>query len=58
MLPTFHPSDFEKDSGRKKIISFLHEVEVRVRRLEQNAKHLKGDELHMKKDIEEIFKSE
>ncbi len=58
MSSTFHPSDFEKDSGRKKIISFLHEVEARVRRLEQNTKHLKSDELHIKKDIEEIFKSE
>jgi len=58
MSPIFHPSDFERDSGRKKIIGFLHEVEARIRRLEQNTKHLKSDELHIKKDIEEIFKLE
>lgn len=58
MTSTLHPNDFESNSGRRKVISFLRELEVRIHRLEQNILHLKSGELHLKEDVKDIFKAD
>ncbi len=36
-----HPDDFDRESGKRKILSFLHEVDVKIKRLEKEVEDLK-----------------
>ncbi len=58
MFISFNPNDFEKDVGRRKIIGFLHELEVKIRKLEHEIEKLQKEEKHLEKDVTDIFKTE
>ena len=55
---TIRPDDFDRDSGRKNIIGFLHRLEVKINELERTVQTLESKEGHTKKDVEDILKTE
>lgn len=57
-MTTLHPNDFESTEGRKKIMSFLHELDAKIHRLEQTVHELSNKEMEIEGELMGMVKIE